>query len=47
MHGLDIIHLDLKPSNILISSSGSLKIGDFGLAAKLPIVEYIVHVSLT
>lgn len=37
MHGLDIIHLDLKPSNILISSSGSLKIGDFGLAAKLPI----------
>ncbi len=32
-----MIHFDIKPANILISPSGSLKIGDFGLATRYPI----------
>lgn len=30
-----LLHLDLKPSNIILSSSGTLKIMDFGLATPL------------
>lgn len=32
MHSMTIIHCDLKPDNILISSDGAFKIGDLGLA---------------
>ncbi|KAJ3124518.1 hypothetical protein HK100_011205 [Physocladia obscura] len=39
IHKLDIIHLDLKPGNILISEQGKLKIGDFGCAAFLPVAQ--------
>ncbi|KAK6055808.1 kinase domain protein [Cooperia oncophora] len=36
MHSMGILHLDVKPSNIFISSEGSsCKLGDFGLAFDL------------
>lgn len=34
IHDLGILHLDIKPSNILITTSGSLRIGDFGLSTR-------------
>ena len=32
MHGQGVYHLDLKPENVLLTSSGQAKITDFGLA---------------
>ena len=32
VHNAGLIHRDIKPQNILISTSGQLKISDFGLA---------------
>jgi membrane-associated tyrosine- and threonine-specific cdc2-inhibitory kinase len=32
IHSHGLVHLDIKPSNIFLSASGCLKIGDFGMA---------------
>jgi len=40
IHKHNILHLDLKPANILITFDGSLKIGDFGVASKMPIPPF-------
>lgn len=32
IHGRDILHLDLKPENVLCGDDGTIKITDFGLA---------------
>lgn len=35
LHSRDMIHMDLKPDNIMINADMRAKVGDFGLAAKL------------
>ena len=39
-HGKQIIHLDIKPSNILIDEFGDIRLVDFGLAQKIQYVEF-------
>ena len=34
-HRLDVLHLDLKPGNVLMARDGTAKISDFGLARRL------------
>ncbi|KAK6359805.1 hypothetical protein TWF696_000942 [Orbilia brochopaga] len=36
IHEMNFMHLDLKPSNILVAYDGTLKIADFGMATKYP-----------
>lgn len=35
LHDLGYVHLDIKPSNLLIAKNEIVKIGDFGLASKI------------
>lgn len=35
LHSNGFIHLDLKPANVLMTPSGRLKLGDFGLLLEL------------
>ncbi|OHT10106.1 AGC family protein kinase [Tritrichomonas foetus] len=35
IHNQDVLHLDVKPGNILINSDGHLKLTDFGISVKI------------
>ncbi|GMJ14325.1 INFLORESCENCE AND ROOT APICES RECEPTOR KINASE [Hibiscus trionum] len=39
LHQLNIIHYNIKSSNVLIDGSGEPKLGDFGLARLLPMLD--------
>lgn len=43
IHMHDIVHLDIKPSNIFLSSEGNFKIGDFGMATAVSTADSEGH----
>ena len=45
MHDNDLIHLDVKPENILLSMDGVCKLGDFGLVVNLKEVIFITQMN--
>ncbi|XP_061349966.1 leucine-rich repeat receptor-like protein kinase PXC2 [Gastrolobium bilobum] len=42
LHQMNIIHYNLKSTNVLIDSSGEPKVGDFGLVKLLPMLDHCV-----
>lgn len=39
LHGLGIVHRDVKPGNVLLAADGSVRLADFGLARRLEVDE--------
>ena len=38
-HAVGVVHGDLKPANLMVTPSGTIKIMDFGLSRRIPTVE--------
>lgn len=45
IHANHFLHLDLKPSNVLITSNGNLKIADFGMSSVSSATGYMIPLS--
>ena len=37
IHDNNVVHMDIKPENLFLKASGAFKVGDFGIAVRLPV----------
>lgn len=37
IHDNNVIHMDIKPENIFLKDTGMFKVGDFGIAVRVPV----------